>query len=227
MQSKIYKLSASLMCADPYKLQNDLTILKNENIDYFHLDIMDGHFVPNYGLSLDFCNKLRKNTKIPFDYHLMIEAPHKLIPKLNLQKNDIVSVHYESTYYIKKVIQQIKRYEAKLFIAIKPKTPIIILDSIIEYIDGINFLTVNPGFAGQKILKASYEKAQNLVKYLDKNNIKDIEIEVDGNMDFDNIRIFKKVGANIFVTGTSSIFNGKDMKNEILKIQEILNQKEI
>ncbi len=222
MQNKACKISASLMCVDPYKMQSDLDILKNENIDYFHIDIMDGHFVPNYGLSLDFCKKLRRDSKIPFDYHLMIEEPHKLIPKLDLRENDIVSIHYESTYYIQEVIKQIKKSKAKLFIAIKPTTPIIILDKIIGYIDGVNFLTVNPGFAGQQILDISYKKAEKLIEYLDSKQTDSIEIEVDGNMDLKNIKIFKELGANIFVAGTSSIFGKNDIKNEIGKIKDII-----
>lgn len=222
MNQKFNKISASLMCADPYRLQSDLNVLDNENIDFFHIDIMDGHFVPNYGLGLDFCKKLRKKTKIPFDYHLMIEEPHKLIPKLDLQENDIVSIHYESTYYITEVIKLIKESKAKLFIAIKPTTPIIILDQIIEYIDGVNFLTVNPGFAGQQILDISYKKAEKLIEYLNSKRIDSIEIEVDGNMDLKNIKIFKELGANIFVAGTSSLFGKNNIKNEIEKIKNII-----
>lgn len=222
MNKKLCKISASLMCADPYNLKSELNILNNENIDYFHIDIMDGHFVPNYGLSLDFCKKIKKNSKIPFDYHLMIEEPHKLIPILNLQENDIVSIHYESTYYIKEVIEQIKKTKAKLFIAIKPTTPIIILDSIIEYINGINFLTVNPGFAGQQILDISYKKAEKLIDYINKRSTNSVDFEVDGNMNLKNIKIFKELGANIFVVGSSSLFGKNDMKNELMKIKKIL-----
>ena len=209
------------MCADPYQLKKNIEIMQNENIDYLHIDIMDGHFVPNYGLGLDFCKKLKEHTNIPFDYHLMIEEPHKLIPKLDLCKNDIVSVHYEATYCIQEVIEQIKGSNAKFFIALKPETPIIILGSILDFIDGINFLTVTPGFAGQKMSELAVQKFQNLVKYLKNKNLTNLELEVDGNMTLENIQFFNKLGANIFVAGSSSLFGGGacDMSNIIKKIR--------
>lgn len=181
----------------------------------YHIDIIDEHFVNNYGLSLDFCNTLKRSTTLPFDYHLMVEEPHKIIPKLNLSSNDNVSIHYESTYHIQKVISQLKDYQSKLFIALKPKTPFIVLDPILRHIDGINFLTVNPGFAGSKMLDISYENFKNLMSYLKGKNAEHLEIEVDGNMSIENIKLYKDLGANIFVLGTSSIFGRKDMKEAI------------
>lgn len=214
MLSKQIKFSASIMCSDLSEVSNHIKII-DKSLDYIHIDIMDGHFVPNYGLSLDFCNKLKKYTTLPFDYHLMVEEPHKIIPKLNLSSNDIVSIHYESTYHIQKVINELKNYKSKLFIALKPKTPFIILDPILKYIDGINFLTVNPGFAGQKILEVSVENFKKLISYLKCKNVAYLEIEVDGNMSIENIKLFKDLGANIFVLGSSSIFQRNDMRNAI------------
>lgn len=219
--NKKYKISASLMCADPYLFQESLKTLQDGGVDYLHMDVMDGHFVQNYGLSIDFCKKIRQHTNIPFDFHLMVEEPQKLIPRLELQENDIVSIHYESTYYIKETIELLKHYKSKLFVALRPETPIIILDTILEYIDGVNFLTVNPGFAGQKLVSSTVQKARDLIPYLKERGKEAIDFEADGNMSYENIALFKGIGANIFVLGTSSVFNN-DMKNSIQKVHQIL-----
>lgn len=202
------------MCSNFLEINNHIENINNF-LDYIHIDIMDGHFVDNYGLSLDFCNKLKECTTLPFDYHLMVEEPHKIIPKLKLSNNDIVSIHYESIYHIQKVISLLKDYKSKIFIALKPKTPFTILEPILKHIDGINFLTVNPGFAGQKMLDVSIEKCKKLIAYLNAKKAYHLEIEVDGNMSIENIKLFKDLGANIFVLGTSSIFGQKDMQDSI------------
>ena len=219
--NKKCKISASLMCADPYLFQESLKTLQDGGVDYLHMDVMDGHFVQNYGVSIDFCKKIRQHTDLPFDFHLMIEEPQKLIPRLDLQENDIVSIHYESTYYIKETLDLLKQYKSKLFVALRPETPIIILDTILDYIDGVNFLTVNPGFAGQKLVPSTIQKAQNLISYLKERGKENFDFEADGNMSYENIALFKEIGANIFVLGTSSVFNN-DMKNSIEMVHGIL-----
>ena len=221
--NKKCKISASLMCADPYLFQESLKTLQDGGIDYLHMDVMDGHFVQNYGLSIDFCKKIRQHTDLPFDFHLMVEEPQKLIPRLDLQENDIVSIHYESTYYIKETLDLLKNYKSKLFVALRPETPIIILDTILDYIDGVNFLTVNPGFAGQKMVTSTIQKARSLIPYLKEHGKDNLDLEVDGNMNYENIALFKAIGANIFVLGTSSVFND-DMKNSLQKVQQILHR---
>lgn len=209
------------MCADPYLFQESLKTLQDGGIDYLHMDVMDGHFVQNYGLSIDFCKKIRQHTDLPFDFHLMVEEPQKIITKLELRESDIVSIHYESTYYIKETLDMLKQYKSKLFVALRPETPIIILDTILDYIDGINFLTVNPGFAGQKMVAGTAQKARNLIPYLKERGKEALDFEVDGNMNYENIALFKEIGANIFVLGTSSVFND-DMKNSLQKVQQLL-----
>ncbi|MBX7491430.1 ribulose-phosphate 3-epimerase [Helicobacter turcicus] len=217
------KISASLMCSNPYTLQKDIQTLEKAKIDYLHLDIMDGHFVPNLGFSIDFIHSLRKTTSTPFDFHLMVENPLKIIPRLSLQKGDIISIHFEASYYLEDIIALLKTYECELFIALNPQTPICILDFIHPHINGINFLTINPGFSGQKLLPQTIEKFSYLKNYLCKNNLKHILIEVDGNMSFQNAKKFKEMGADIFVAGTSSIFPNKKLsKKEIQNFQTLL-----
>ena len=217
------KISVSIMCADPYNFSKDLEILEEFNVDYLHIDIMDGHFVPNLGLGLDYINKFRKHTNIPFDYHLMIENPDKIIPKLDLREDDLVSIHFESSYRLEETLDIAKERNINLFLAMNPGTPVRILRSAPEWLAGINFMTVNPGFAGQQILPTSYKKMSRLRKYLKELGCPDLTIEVDGNMDLENIEVFKNLGANIFVLGTSSIYKNHQLnKDEIIKIKGMI-----
>lgn len=210
------QISASLMCSDPLSLKEDIRLVEQEKIDYLHFDLMDGHFVPNLGFSLDFIKSIRAQTSLPFDLHLMIENPLFIIESLALKKEDIVSIHFEANFKLEELVKAIKSYGCKLFIALKPNTPIYIIDSVKDLIDGINFLTINPGFSGQSILKASFDKFKRLKKLLDTLKLEDLLLEVDGNMSFDNAKIFKDLGADIFVAGTSSIFPHKKLSLEAM-----------
>lgn len=217
------KISVSIMCADPYNFSKDLEILEECKVDYLHIDIMDGHFVPNLGLGLDYINKFRKHTNIPFDYHLMIENPDKIIPKLDLREDDLVSIHFESSYRLEETLDIAKKRNINLFLAMNPGTPVRILRSAPEWLTGINFMTVNPGFAGQQILPTSYKKMSRLKNYLKGMGCPDLTIEVDGNMNLKNIEVFKNLGANIFVLGTSSIYQNHQLnRNEIIKIKGMI-----
>lgn len=204
------------MCGDIYSINEDIKMLEKENIDYLHIDLMDGHFVSNLGLGIDFIRNLRKHTYLPFDFHLMVENPEKIIPMLNITSSDIVSIHFESTYHINETIDILKEYNCKLFLALNPETPVIIVDLIYEHIDGVNFMTVHPGFAGQKILEASFKKFKRLQELV-QNKDRKIILEVDGNMTFENAKLFSKLGAQIFVAGTSSIFPNHKLNADLIK----------
>lgn len=217
------KLSVSIMCADPLNFAKDLETLEECNVDYLHIDIMDGHFVPNLGLGLDYINKFRKHTNIPFDFHLMIENPDKIIPKLNLRKDDLVSIHFEASYRLEETLNIAKERNVNLFLAMNPGTPVRILQSAPNWLSGINFMTVVPGFAGQKILPASFQKMTKLKTFLKDIGKENSIIEVDGNMSYENIKIFKDLGANIFVLGTSSVYKNNELnKEELRKIKELI-----
>ena len=140
------KISASLMCADPFELKNVLKTLENNNIDFLHIDIMDGKFVPNLGIGSDYINALKQHTQIPLDYHIMVKEPDSIINLLDLREQDIVSIHYESSYQVQRTLENIRRKgNCKVMIAINPATPLCVLEELIYYIDGINLLMVNPG----------------------------------------------------------------------------------
>lgn len=216
------------MCSDLYNVNEDIKLLEKENIDYLHIDIMDGHFVNNLGLGIDFIKNLKKHTNIPFDYHLMVENPNKIIPMLEVQSTDIVSIHFESTYHIQETIDLIKSYHCKLFLALNPSTPVLILETIYPYIDGINFMTVTPGFSGQNIVQTSFDKFKRLKFFLTRLEKQGLLIEVDGNMNFKNASIFAKLGADIFVAGTSSIFPSHKLnKRAIRHYWEVINANSI
>ena len=195
------KISASMMCADLVHLNETIKIFEEEKIEYLHIDVMDGEFVPNFGLGVDYIRALRDLTDIPLDLHLMILNPEYKLQWMGIQKTDIVSIHYESTYQVQRALDWLLPFGCKRFLAINPATPI-------YAIDGINLLMVNPGFAGQKIVPSTIKKAEKLAMLLDNNNKRNITIEVDGNITPENGKRLSDIGANVFVCGSSSIFRG-------------------
>ena len=207
------KISPSIMCADFFQLDTYIKAFEKCNIDMIHVDIMDGSFVPNYTLGTDFIKALKRKTEIPLDIHLMINNPENKIDWFEFNENDYVSIHCESTPHLHKAISAIKNRRAKAMVAVNPATPICALESILDDIDAVLIMTVNPGFAGQKLIKSALKKITQLRNYLDKNGYEHIEIEVDGNVSFENAALMSKAGSNIFVAGTSSIFT-KDLKLE-------------
>lgn len=213
------KISASLMCADPFNIKNVVQTLEKHNIEYLHIDIMDGKFVPNLGIGSDFIKALRKHTTIPFDYHIMVKDPDSVIDLLDIQENDLVSVHYESSFQIQRTLENVRKHGCKVMIAINPATPLCTLEELIYYIDGINLLMVNPGFAGQKMVENTLKKAEKVARCIKKFKREDIIFEVDGNISFENAQKLKNYGANLFVAGTSSIFKEGNMENHIEKLQ--------
>ena len=203
----IKKISPSIMCADFLKLEKYIENFEKCNVDLIHVDIMDGNFVPNFTLGTDFVKRLKSITKIPMDIHLMIEKPETKIDWFDFGEGNYVSVHYEATRHLNKTITMIKNKGAKAMVALNPATPINVLESILDDIDAVLIMTVNPGFSGQKLVESTLKKIKNLRDFLDKEGYENIEIEVDGNVSFENAKLMNEAGANIFVCGTSSIFS--------------------
>lgn len=217
------KISASLMCADPFELKNVLKTLEDNNIDFLHIDIMDGKFVPNLGIGSDYINALKQHTQIPLDYHIMVKDPDSIINLLDLREQDIVSIHYESSYQVQRTLENIRRKgNCKVMIAINPATPLCVLEELIYYIDGINLLMVNPGFAGQKMVDNCLKKAEKVARFIKKFKRDDILFEVDGNINFEHAKTLNNIGANMFVAGSSSIFRKDKMEESIKKLQECI-----
>lgn len=215
---KKVKLSASIMCADLLHLSDDLKKIERAGIDYIHFDVMDGHFVPNLMLPPEMIKTIRRGTSLPLDIHLMTMHPENLIQKIDIQKGDIVSVHYESTPHIQSALSMIKSAGGKAALALNPSTPPEAVRECLNDIDIILIMTVNPGFSGQKMVPGSFDKIKRARNYLNSLGYEHIEIEADGNCSFENVPLMHKSGANIFVAGTSSVFK------EGLSIEEGTNQ---
>ncbi len=201
------KISPSMMCADIAKISAIINDFERTGVEYLHIDIMDGSFVPNFTLGTDYCKALKKITKIPLDIHMMVNDPESKLSWFPIEEGDYVSVHLESTKHLQKALSQIRERGGKPMVALNPATPICMLESVLEDIDGVLLMTVNPGFAGQKLVESTLKKIAQLRKYLDENGYERVEIEVDGNVSFENAKRMKAAGANIFVVGTSSVFN--------------------
>lgn len=215
-------ISASMMCAKLIDLKETLHILEEENVDYLHIDVMDGEFVPNFGLGVDFIRGLRELTNIPLDIHLMVRNPEYKLQWIGIQKNDVVSVHYESTFQVQRALDWLEPFGCKKFLAINPATPIYSLEEVLDYIDGVNLLMVNPGFAGQKIVDSTLKKAEKLQLFLKEHEKENLIFEVDGNISPEHAKILRSYGANMFVAGTSSIFRG-ELKNYKENLQGLKN----
>ncbi|MBS5783934.1 MAG: ribulose-phosphate 3-epimerase [Clostridium sp.] len=224
MSRQAGQISASMMCADLIDLKDTITIFEKNKMDYLHIDVMDGDFVPNFGLGVDYIRGLRGLTNIPMDFHLMINRPEDKLEWLGIQPSDCVSIHFESTVHVQRTLEKVRHYGCKVMMAINPATPLYSVEEVLEYIDGITVLTVNPGFAGQRIVHSCIRKTEKLKKLLLNSGYSNLSIEVDGNISFENARLLRDLGADMFVAGTSSVFSGGKEKIEenMLRLRAII-----
>ena len=212
-------ISPSLMCADFMNLGDELKKLEKGNIEYLHVDIMDGVYVPNYTLGTDFVKRLHAATDIPLDIHLMIDEPTAKLDWFELCEGDYVSVHYESCTHIQRALNLIRERGARPMLALNPGTPLTVLEELMPYIDGVLIMTVNPGFSGQKLVTSTLGKITRCRELLDRNGYTEVDIECDGNVSFENAKLMKEAGANIFVAGTSSIYSKADtLENNLARL---------
>ncbi len=217
------KLSASIMCADLLNMERSIKEIEKAGIDYLHVDIMDGSFVPNITLGFDLINQVKKITDIPLDVHMMVNEPSKFIDLMNLSEKDILCVHYESEIHIARTLEKIKKKGVKAGLAINPATPVENFRYLTELMDMALVMTVNPGFAGQKIVPFAERKVKATRMLLDSLGGAHIPIEVDGNISPENGEKLSLVGADIFVLGTSALFlKDRDMRDAADSFRAVL-----
>ena len=209
------KISPSILSADFSKLGHEIQDLENAEADLIHIDVMDGHFVPNITIGPEVVNKLRNYTSLPFDVHLMISPVHRYIKNFAEAGANIITIHPESTSNLIESINEIKKFGKKAGVSLNPETPIEKVMSVLGLIDLVLIMSVNPGFGGQKFIKKTLEKVKSLRREIDKKKLP-VEIEIDGGINFENAKSAKSAGVDILVSGTT-IFkcNKGDIKKNI------------
>jgi len=207
------KVSPSILAADFANLSLECSKIDKSNADWFHLDVMDGLFVPNISFGMPIVKTIRQLTKKPLDVHLMIVEPEKYIDEFINIGSDIITVHIEATNNLNQIINMIQESSLKAGIAINPETPISDLKEYIEKVDLICLMGVNPGFAGQKFIESTNKRLVELKKLITSSGSKTL-IEVDGGVNYDNFQNLKSNGADVLVAG-SYIFNSNDYNKAI------------
>ena len=218
---KKIQISPSILSADFSQLGSEIRKLEEGGADLIHVDVMDGHFVPNLTIGPPVIKNLRKYTKLPFDVHLMISPVHEYIENYANAGADIITIHPEATENLKESINLIKKFGKKVGVSLNPKTEIKTLIDEIDNIDLVLVMSVNPGFGGQKFMPEVLDKIKELKKIKD-NNQYHFDIEVDGGINFSNSKIVLKAGANILVSGTT-VFKENDgnIKTNIEKLKSM------
>ncbi len=214
------KISPSILSADFSCLEKEIKALEEAGADYIHIDVMDGHFVPNITIGPLIVEAAKKVTKLPLDVHLMIENPDLYIEAFAKAGSSILTVHPEVCYHLQRTLKAIKDSGVKPAVALNPATPVCCLDHVLDDIEMILIMTVNPGFGGQKFISAMLPKIKQLRHRLDSEN-RTIPIEVDGGVVLENIGEVSKAGADVFVSG-SGVLKTADYKKTILHMKKLI-----
>ena len=207
------KLAPSILSADFARLLEDVKKVEKAGCEYLHIDVMDGHFVPNITLGPAIVKSLRKDVNMVFDTHLMIENPDNYIKDFVDAGSDLIVVHAEACRHLHRTIQNIKSYNVKAGVALNPATSIESIKHIIEDVDMVLIMTVNPGFGGQSFIESMLDKIKELKQLIDDKNL-NVDIQVDGGIKPDNIHKVVEAGANIIVAG-SAIFNSENIEETV------------
>jgi ribulose-phosphate 3-epimerase len=210
-------VAPSLLSADFGNLNRDIEMVNNSDADWFHLDIMDGVFVPNISFGFPVIKQVKKLAKKPLDVHLMIVDPDKYLEKFKEIGADILTVHYEACTHLHRTLDQIRKLGMKAGVSINPHTPVEVLSEILGEADLVLIMSVNPGFGGQKFIENSYSKIERLRKMIDSKKLNTL-IEVDGGVDTDNARKLYDAGVNVLVAG-NAVFGAKNPTDVILKLK--------
>jgi ribulose-phosphate 3-epimerase len=212
------KIAPSILSADFSRLGDEVRAVAAAGADYIHLDVMDGHFVPNITIGPLLVEAVRKVTDLPLDVHLMIENPDLYIPDFANAGADIIVVHAEATNHLHRTVQLVKSFGKKAGVSLNPATSLHLLDYILEDLDLVLLMTVNPGFGGQSFIEACLPKIHALRAMLDKRGL-EAELEVDGGVKIENIERISHAGADVFVAG-SAVFGSKDYAATISELKQ-------
>lgn len=212
------KIAPSILSADFAKLGQEIIEVEQAGADWIHVDVMDGHFVPNITIGPLIVDAIRPHTSLPIDVHLMIENPDHYISAFAKSGADIISVHQEACPHLHRTIYQIKEAGAKAGVVLNPGTPIEMIKEVLSDVDLILFMTVNPGFGGQLFIPSVLSKIGTCRKWLEQAGYNHIDIEVDGGVNQETARLCEEAGANVLVAG-SAIFNQSDRLEAIRLIR--------
>ena len=215
------KIAPSILSADFSKLGEEILAVEEAGADLIHIDVMDGHFVPNITIGPVVIASLRKVTNLPFDVHLMIENPEKFIEAFAAAGSDMITVHVEATDHLHRTITLIKEQGIKAGVSLNPATPLTQIEQIIEDVDLLLVMTVNPGFGGQNFIETMLPKIQKAREMINAVS-PDVLLEVDGGTTLNNIKSIADAGAEIIVAG-ASVFKSEDYHQTIRKMKEFLN----
>ena len=219
-KKRIVEVSSSILSADFANLSKSIEVLENASVDYIHIDVMDGNFVPNITVGPVVVSSIRKCTKMPFDVHLMINSPSNYIETFVNAGADMITVHAESEVHLDRVIKKIKSYDKGAGLSLVPTSHHSILEYIIFELDLVLIMTVNPGFGGQQFIVSQLDKISRVRSMIEKYSLK-TKIAVDGGINIDNAKSVIEAGADILVVG-SAIFNAKNILDYVQKLKSFL-----
>jgi len=214
-------IAPSMLASDFGKLEDEISMVNNSKADWFHIDVMDGIFVPNISFGTPIMNVLKKSAKKPLDVHLMIVNPDKYLEKFAELGSSVLTVHAEACTHLHRTVQKIKSLKMKAGVAINPHTPVSFLESIINDIDLVCLMSVNPGFGGQSFIENTYQKVEDLKSLIDKKNSKAI-IEIDGGVTSKNAKKLVDKGADVLVAG-SFVFKSDNPTETISTLSNLIN----
>jgi len=207
MYKKI-KFSASAMCFDWLNVKKQLDEIEKLNLDFLHIDIIDGNFIPDFTMGSSIINSIRTGTKMPFYYHLMVDEPRRIFDSLNIKKKDILAIHQEASKNLHSDLVEIRNLGAEVGIVLSPGTPLESLEYVVEDVDNIILMMVNPGYQGQSLVPQTLNKVEKLDKMLKEMNLRNkVSISVDGNVNPETIPQMISKGADNLILGSSGLFN--------------------
>ncbi len=212
-------IAPSVLAADFTNLAKDLEMVSNSEADWLHVDIMDGRFVPNISFGMNIVKAMKSVCTKPLDVHLMIVEPEKYIEEFREAGADVITVHYEACPHLHRTIQQIKATGAKAGVALNPHTPVSLLEDVLEDLDMVCIMSVNPGYGGQKFIYQTIPKVKKLAEMIMERNLKTI-IEIDGGVGLQNAEALLKAGARVLVAG-SAVFKAENPSDVISRMKRI------